>query len=213
MRGLVGDARTAPQRAHPRRGGRGRRAPVAPLHLRPPAAGQIGQRARYGLRAGGAWPDGHPAGRRRCQRRDRRSSTTEIGSARAREPSPAPITPSALEELHDGQRQARRARLRSNCKTQWDRGARTDRASIRDNSRTSWKRRRGRRQPRRLLRKVATHCRPSWRGSTRTGEGPGRDAADAGLSSTPRRSPKWSRAGPAFRSARWSTTRSAPCCR
>ena len=61
MRGLVGDAREAPQRAHPGRGGRGRGAAVAPLHLRAAAAGQGGERARHGLRAGGAGPDGHPA--------------------------------------------------------------------------------------------------------------------------------------------------------
>ena len=50
MRGLDRDAREAPQGPHPRRGGRGRRPALAPLHLRPPAARQVGQPARHGLR-------------------------------------------------------------------------------------------------------------------------------------------------------------------
>ena len=56
MRGLLGAAREAPQGADPRRGRRGRRAALAPLHLGPAAARQVRQRPRHGLRPGGDRP-------------------------------------------------------------------------------------------------------------------------------------------------------------
>ena len=57
------DAGKAPQGADPRRGRGRRRAALAPLHLRPAAARQVGQPARYGLRPGGDRPHGRAAGR------------------------------------------------------------------------------------------------------------------------------------------------------
>ena len=84
----------APQGPHPRRGGGRRRAALAPLHLRPPAARQGGEPARHGLRPRGDQPGGHAAGRRRLPPRASSSSTSAIEHPAARESRPAPTTTS-----------------------------------------------------------------------------------------------------------------------
>ena len=90
IRGLVADAGEAPQGPHPRRGRRGRGQAVAPLHHRPPAAGQVRSAcstrscARVALSQSATPPalEDVQARDRAPRRRDRASSSASRPAAR-----------------------------------------------------------------------------------------------------------------------------------
>ncbi len=163
------DAGEAPQGPHPRRGRRRRRAAVAPLHLRPAAARQVGQPARHGLRPRGDRPRGHAAGRRglppphRAARRGDRHP-------RAREPRPAPTIDERLDELDRGEGRGRGGAGRAGSALEGrERHWSARFATIRGN----WRRRTRARQARRDAR-----ARPARRpASRRSGSPPPRPAA------------------------------------
>ena len=89
----AGNAGEAPQGPHSRRGGRRRGPAVAPLHLRPATARQVGELARHGLRPRGDRPRGHAAGGGGLPPPHRAASTWPWTSSAART-APAPTTPS-----------------------------------------------------------------------------------------------------------------------
>ena len=216
MRGLVAHAREAPQGPHPRRGGRGRGAALAPLHLGPAAPRQGGQRARHRLRPGRARPDRDAARRRRLPAPDRPDRDRDR-HPRARERSPAASTAERLEEL--AEREARRPKARlAELEARWEQERRLieELRGIRDQARGP---RHGRRRRMRLDAGRRAAVRRGGGASSQAdlprlndelAKRPGREPADAGLRRRARRSPRSSRAGPASRSARWSTTRSRP---
>ena len=215
MRGLVADAREAPQRAHPRRGGRrprcGCRTATSPAASCPTRRSSVLDTACARVALGQI---ATPAAVEDCRRRIEHARDRDR-RPRARERSPAAITASGSSELASDRTRDRDAARRA--RGALGAGAAADRASCAPSATSSRPTPRPRRQTARPT------AEPSPPRSAEPARRPGRGSTPSSASvqgETPlmqvvrrrrRRSPRWSPAGPASRSARWSRTRSRPC--
>ena len=213
MRGITATLEKHHEVAHPRRGRRGRRQAVAPLHPGPAAPGQVGQPAGYRLRPRGARArTATPPAVEDCRR--------EIDhlQARARHPRPRggdrrrPRRAAGGADGSDGQgarRDWRRWRSSGRRSASWSRQIREAARSCESRPATP-RRRQARRRPatagrRPRRQRAGRDCRSSWRklqGETPLVQPVGRPP-DHRRGGRP--------AGPASRSARCCATRSRRC--